>query len=147
MPEIHAQSAAAPPPPLAGGMSPTQRADLREKATLAARSCSWLSSKRRSSRPREIYASLRRRLSSLESELYRLRSDEPSADLRWLYDNFRLIRTDLEAIHDSLRPLSRLPAVRTDQEESIPRVIVLARSLLTGAQNRLNESVFSEFVS
>ncbi len=146
MAEIPAETAAVPPP-LTGAMSQTQRADLREKATLAARSCSWLSGRRRSSRPREIYSSLRKRLFSLETELYRLRSDEPSEDLRWLYDNFRLIRTDLEAVHDSLRPLSRLPGVRTSKEDSIPRVIVLARSLLGGTKNRLNESVFSEFVS
>ncbi len=114
MAEIPAQSGA-PPLPLAGAISQTQRSELREKATVAARSCSWLSSKRRSPKPREIYDSLRRRLSALETELYRLRSDEPSEDLRWLYDNFRLIRTDLEAVHDSLRPLSRLPGVRTRQ--------------------------------
>ena len=146
MAEIPVQSATAPPP-LAGGLSQAQLDELRRKATLAARSCSWLSGKRRSARPREIHSSLRKRLFSFEAELYRLRSDEPSEDLRWLYDNFRLIRTDLEAIHDSLRRTSRLPGVRTDKEESIPRVIVLSRSLLAGAHNRLNESVFSEFVT
>src|SRR6185437_12592238 len=120
MAEIPVQSAAAPPP-LAGTMNQAQLAELRQKATLAARSCSWLTGKRRSAQPREIHGSLRKRLSSFEAELYRLRSDEPSEDLRWLYDNLRLIRTDLEAVHDSLRPLSRLPAVRTDKEASIPR--------------------------
>src|SRR6185437_14310359 len=97
MAEIPVQSATAPPP-LAGTMNQAQLTELRQKATLAARSCSWLSGKRRSARPREIHSSLRKRLFSLETDLYRLRSDEPSEDLRWLYDNFRLIRTDLEAV-------------------------------------------------
>lgn len=127
-------------------LTPSERAALREQATRSARSCSWLTGQRSSKRPRQIYRDLHQRISAFESELYRLRSDEPSSDLRWLYDNFRLIRTDLESVRDALRPLSRLPAVRTPQEESVPRVIVLARSLLAATHNRLDEKVFSAFV-
>jgi hypothetical protein len=120
---------------------------LRAKAVETARSCSWLTGQRRSAGVREIYRNLRKDLSALESQLYRLRSGEPSEDLRWLYDNFRLIRTDLEAVHDTLRQVSRMPAVRTGQEDSIPRVVVLARALLSATGNRLDESSFSEFVT
>ncbi len=76
-----------------------------------------------------------------------MRSDEPSEDLRWLYDNFRLIRTDLEAVRGALRPISRFPVVRTAEDNSIPRVIVLARALVATTHNRLDEKVFSEFVT
>ncbi|MBV8865547.1 MAG: glycosyl transferase [Acidobacteriaceae bacterium] len=146
MPETPAQTAAAAAIALESKLSSPERAKLQESAISAARSCSWLDGRRHSSGARRIYKKLRGRLSTLESELYRLRSDEPSEDLRWLYDNFRLIRTDLESIRDALRPLSRLPGVRTRNEERIPRVIVLSRSLIAAANDRLNEAVFSQFV-
>ncbi|MDQ2711838.1 MAG: glycosyl transferase [Acidobacteriota bacterium] len=128
-------------------LSPAQQAQIREHAVRTARSCAWLRGNHHSRRPREIYRQLRADLSNLEAALYRLRSDEPSEDLRWLYDNFRLVRTDLGSVRDALRPLSRLPNVRTANEESIPRTIVLARSLISVVDNRLTEAAFSEFVS
>ena len=120
---------------------------LREQAVRAARACSWVSGVSPSKRLRAIHHDLRKRLSVLETELYRLRPEEPSDDLRWLLDNFRLVRTDLDGMRDMLRPLSRLPAVRTQTEESIPRVIVLSRALLNATENRVNEDIFSEFVT
>src|SRR5579883_1470635 len=126
---------------------PASDSNLRAEAERAARSCSWISGKRKSRRPRTIYRDIRERITKLESELYALRSEEPSDDLRWLYDNFRLIRTDLESIHDSLRSVSKMPGVKTTEEDSIPRVIVLARALLAATGNKLNEKNFSEFVA
>ncbi len=127
-------------------MTESERAELRESASQAARACSWLTPKRRSVAVGELYRSLRKRLTVFESEVYRLRSDEPSDDLMWLNDNFRVIRTDLTSVHDVLRPLARLPGVKTAKEESIPRVIVLARALLAASHNRLNETIFAEFI-
>ncbi|HLH03916.1 MAG TPA: glucoamylase family protein [Bryobacteraceae bacterium] len=126
---------------------PASDSNLRAEAERAARSCSWISGKRKSRRPRTIYRDIRERITKLESELYALRSEEPSDDLRWLYDNFRLIRTDLESIHDSLRSVSKMPGVKTTEEDSIPRVIVLARALLAATGNKLDEKNFSEFVA
>ncbi len=128
-------------------LSAAQQAQIRHEAVRTARSCAWLRGKHHSSRPRRIYRELHASLSNLEAALYRLRSDEPPEDLRWLYDNFRLVRTDLNSVRDALRPLSRLPSVRTPNEESIPRTIVLARSLLAAVDNRLTEPAFSQFVS
>ncbi len=145
MPETSAQTAAAPDAARENGLSAAEGLKVQESARDAARSCSWLG-KHRTSRARNIYKILRKRLSTLENELYRLRSDQPSEDLRWLYDNFRLIRTDLESVRDSLRPLSRLPGVRTSHEEAVPRVIVFARALVSATDNRLNEAAFSQFV-
>ncbi|MDQ2844178.1 MAG: glycosyl transferase [Acidobacteriota bacterium] len=147
MAETPATTATGPAPSKAGELSASEQTQLRETAKQTARACSWLPGKRHSRRPRQVYRRLRQQLSALENDLYRLRSDEPSDDLRWLYDNFRLIRTDLESVHDALRPLSRLPNVRTANEESIPRIIVLARALVTASGNRLNEAAFAQFVS
>ncbi len=127
-------------------LSATERAELREKAEQTARSCGWLPDKRHSRRPRQIYRSATTRLEALERELYGLQTDAPSDDLRWLYDNLRLIRTDLQSVRDSLRALSALPLAHTQAEGAVPRCIVLARALLTASENRLTEPVFSFFV-
>lgn len=147
MAELPSETAAPPIAPNEEELSTSERLEIRERAVAAARSCSWLGNQHRSSQPAAIYRNLRRQLSALETRLDRVRSDDLSDDLRWLQDNFRLVRTDLEGIHDSLRSFSRLPAVRTAQEDSIPRVLVFARALLTASANRFNEEIFSEFVS
>lgn len=126
---------------------PTAREDpeLRAQATKAARSCAWVSG-RHSHRPRELYKNTNSRLRLLEHDLYELVFDAPTDDLRWLYDNFRLIRTDAQALRDSIRLLGRLPAVRTSSDESIPRCIVLARSLLAATQFQLTEEAFAFYL-
>ena len=128
-------------------LSPAELSQLHECAVRTARSCAWLSGGRHTSGPRTIYQRLRQQLSALEQELYAIKTDDPSEDLRWLQDNFRLVRTDLGALRDSRRILSRLPAVRTEQEESVPRVVVLSRALVEGAKYKLTEQTFAEFVS
>ncbi len=141
------QTVTGPATRVPGELTESQLAELRESAIQSARSSAWVPGKRLSRRPRQLYRDLRKRLSALESELYRLRSDEPSEDLRWLYDNFRLVRTDLESVHDSLRAFSKLPNVRTATDDSVPRAIVLARALVSATDNRLSEGSFSQFVS
>lgn len=127
-------------------LSAAEKINLHQQAIQAARSCAWIGGHRRSRRPRQIYHAATDRLARLQRELYNLKSDEPTDDLRWLYDNLRLIRTDLQGIRDSLRNLSALPLVRTSSEDAIPRCIVLARALLNASNNRLTEPVFSYFV-
>ncbi len=140
--QMEAQPPAEPP----NGTTAEERPELRAQATQAARSCAWLSGKRHSRRPRELYRTATNRLRILERELYELTFDAPSGDLRWLYDNFRLIRTDAQALRDSMRLLGRLPVVRTSSDESIPRCIVLARSLLTATKFQLTEEAFSLYI-
>ena len=119
---------------------------LREYAVRAARSCAWLPHKRRSGKPREIFRNSSRRFFKLERELYKLRSAEPSEDLKVLYENLRLVRTDIQDLEFGTKILSTLPAVRTLKEESIPRALVLARALLAATNNQLTESAFSFFI-
>jgi len=128
------------------GLSANERDELREQATRAARSCAWLPGKRHSGRPSEVFRRSARRLYRLERDLYALRSGEPSEDLKWLYDNLRLLRTEAQDLRQAAKQLGKLPLVRTPAEESIPRCMALARSLLAAAQNSLNESVFSFFL-
>ena len=116
---------------------------LRAHAHQTARACGWLPGKHHSSRPREIYRYSLKRLNALERELYELRTPEPSDDLQWLYDNLRLVRTELQDLRDATRILAKLPQVRAADEEAIPRCIVLARALLTATNYRLSQAEFT----
>ncbi|MBV9613204.1 MAG: hypothetical protein JO091_12070, partial [Acidobacteriaceae bacterium] len=133
----HAQHAA---------LTDAERTLLREHATRTTRSCAWLSPGHRSPRPMQMFRKSIRRLGRLEHELYHLRSGEPSDDLKVLYDSFRLIRTDIQDLHDGTKFLTKLPAVRTPTDESIPRAIVIARALLVATKDRLSEGEFLFFL-
>ncbi len=130
----------------ASELSEAEQADLRAQAIRAARSCAWIHGKRSSGRPREIFLKSAGDLSKLERALYKLKSAEPSDDLTWLYDNLRLVRTDIQDLHDAAKSLAKLPLVRTSTDESIPRCIVLARSLLAATGNQLSETSFVFFI-
>ncbi len=127
-------------------LSGADQAKLRGHATHAARSCAWLPGKSRSKRPRQIYRHCAARFSALERDLYNLRSGEPSDDIKWLYDNVRLLRSHLHDVADSTKPMGKLPQVRTGRDESVPRCLVLARSLLDAVDNHLTEATFSFFI-
>ena len=100
----------------------------------------------RTRRSGEIYRKSLRRLKDLERELYGLRSGEPTEDLRWIYDNLRLVHAELQDLSESVRGLGRLPAVRTDKEEAIPRCVVLARGLLEASECRLTQAKVSTYL-
>src|SRR5689334_5198586 len=146
MPEPSSEMRVEPALPPGLALGETERADLREHAMRAARSCAWLRGKRVSAVPREIFLASASRLSTLERELYKLKSTEPSDDLTWLYDNLRLVRTDIQDLHEATKTLARLPLVRTPTDECVPRCIVLARGLLTATRNQLTEPAFSFFI-
>jgi len=123
-----------------------ERAELTEHAKQTAKSCAWLSGRSSSGRTSEIYRKSLRRLKTLERELYTLRSGEPSEDLRWLYDNIRLVHAELQDLSERAKGLGKLPAVRTAAEEAIPRCIVLARALLAAAKCRLTQAGLSAYL-
>jgi cyclic beta-1,2-glucan synthetase len=124
-------------------LSPAEQEHLRHDAQIIARGCAWLPPSVRSGKPRELFRRNVKRLNLLEKDLYELKTEEPSDDLRWLYDNLRLVRTDLQDLHDGIRVLAKLPSVRTGTEEAIPRCIVLSRALLAATHNRLTEEAFT----
>ncbi len=140
--QVKADVAHSPP----ANVSEGEQSVLREYAAAAARSCAWLPRRRHSGKPREIFRKNVKRFSRLERQLYNLRSGEPSEDLKVLYENLRLVRTEIQDLADGSKYLAKLPAVRTPSEESIPRSIVLARALLIAANNHLTEPAFSLFI-
>ncbi|MDQ2776663.1 MAG: hypothetical protein M3Y57_17355, partial [Acidobacteriota bacterium] len=127
-------------------LSETEKAVLREHATRAARACGWVANKRCARKPKELFRKSAQRLGDLERELYALKSGEPSDDLQWLYDNLRLVRTDIQDLESGAKTLAKLPAVRTEGDECISRPVVLGRALLAAADLQLTESNFFFFI-
>ena len=126
-------------------LSEQDRELLRDHARETARSCAWIGSGK-VSRPRQIAKNSFARLAELEKRLYSLQSPEPSDDLKWLYDNLRLVHAELQDLRESVRTLQKLPLVRTATEESIPRAIVLARGLIAACNYELSEEAFSFYL-
>jgi hypothetical protein len=118
---------------------------LRDHARETARSCAWIGNAK-TSRPKQIAKNSFTRLHELEDRLYALKSPEPSDDLKWLYDNLRLVHAGLQDLRDSVRALQKLPLVRTATEESIPRAIILARGLMAACNYQLTEEAFSYYL-
>ena len=127
-------------------LSEAKQGELRSAAVRVARSAGWLPGKGRSGRPKELFNESARNFRRLEREIYQIRSEDLSEDLRTLHDNFRLIHTAIGDLTDSTKFLSKLPQVRTGDEEGIPRAIVLARALLLASGNHLTVPVFAFFV-
>jgi len=123
-----------------------EREALAEHAKETAKSCAWLGGGGGRARISEIYRKNLRGLKLLEKELYTLRSGEPSEDLRWLYDNLRLVHAELQDLKDSADWLGKLPMVRTANEDTIPRCLVLARDVLTATDCRLTQSKVSDYL-
>jgi cyclic beta-1,2-glucan synthetase len=144
--QMATQMDAKPPGARSGTLSTDEQARLRADAHQTARACGWLPGQRHSSRPREIYRQSLKRLNALERELYDLRTPEPSDDLQWLYDNLRLVRSELQDLRDATRTLAKLPQVRAADEEAIPRCIVLARALLAASNYRLSQTEFAFYL-
>ena len=118
---------------------------LRDHARETARSCAWIGAGK-TYRPKQIAKTSFARLAELEQRLYALKSPEPSDDLKWLYDNLRLVHSELQDLRESVRTLQKLPLVRTATEESIPRAIVLARGLIAACGYQLTEEAFSFYL-
>jgi cyclic beta-1,2-glucan synthetase len=134
------------PPSADAELSEAEKAALRNCAVEAAKVCGWINTRRRCARPRELFRESARRLNRLERDLYRLETDAPSEDLQWLYDNLRLVRTDIQDLDSGTKILSKLPGVKTPKEDCIPRPVILSRALLDGAEDRLTEANFYFFI-
>ncbi len=123
-----------------------ERSLLRDAAVRAARSCGWAGRRRCGRSARESFRANVRKLRELEHELLSMKSDEPSDDLQWLYDNLRLVHSDIQDLESGTKILSRLPAVKSGREECIARPVVFARALLEAAEFRLTEERFFFFI-
>src|SRR5437868_1179816 len=69
-----------------------------------------------------------------------------SDDLRWLYENIRLLHTELQITVGALKPLTRMPQVRTEDGKTMPRILALGEGFLDAASYQFSEQKLALFV-
>jgi len=120
---------------------------LRAKAEELARSLNWLPNTPSS----RTFAQRSAALARVFKPIFRVVDGPPpegpvSNDFRWLYDNSRLVYTELTGTARALRQRAKSPHVRTANGEVIPRALALAEGYLTTVSYEFNEQEFSIFV-
>ena len=97
---------------------------LHERATEVARSLTWLPNTSTSAVFSERIKAVEKALKPVFAALDAPPPASPiSDDFRWLYDNGRLLYTDLVAIPTVLKPNLKMPHVRTASGETTPRLL------------------------
>jgi cyclic beta-1,2-glucan synthetase len=67
-------------------------------------------------------------------------------DFRWLYDNLRLVHSDLPSTREGFKLVRKLPHVRTPDGAVAPRVLALAAGLLAATGYEFSERAFGAYV-
>ena len=70
-----------------------------------------------------------------------------SEDARWLYENARLLHAELQSTVETLKPLRKMPHVRTRRGRIIPRPLALAEGFLEATSYHYSEQEFTFFVN
>lgn len=68
-------------------------------------------------------------------------------DFNWLRDNVRLLYSEFSAVLDETKSLPKLPHVRIEQDEIVPRVAALADKYLAAVEYQFTEQTFTEFIA
>jgi cyclic beta-1,2-glucan synthetase len=69
-----------------------------------------------------------------------------SEDFRSLRDNLNLVSSGLESTRDACSPKQKLPHVRTMRGDVVPRVLVIAESLLMASDYQFTEPAFTAYL-
>ena len=120
---------------------------IRQRAEELARALAWLpntpSSRTFAERCRVLAHDLKPIFAALELPV----PDSPiSDDFRWLYDNDRLLYTDLQSVVETLKSRGTIPHVRTLNGETVPRVLALSEGFLDAVSNEFSERDFTLFL-
>ncbi len=120
---------------------------VREKAEELTRILAWLPNMPSSATFPERCKALEKALKPLLATL-ELPAPEPlvSDDLRWLYDNSRLLYSELRSTTEELPPSRKIPHVRDGKNETVPRVLALAEGFLDAVSYEFSEPGFTTFV-
>jgi cyclic beta-1,2-glucan synthetase len=119
---------------------------LTSHAAEMARKIAWVpnthSARPFSERCRALGSQLRPILKAVSSRGLR----QPIADdFRWLYDNLRLVATEMQGTIDDLKLLPKLPHIRTPQT-ILPRAAALAEGFLRASDYDFSDQAFSSYV-
>src|SRR5882762_1016341 len=119
---------------------------LREKAAELAHSLVWLPNSPSSHTFAERSSALTHALQVIFAALEAPPPEPPiSDDFRWLYDNGRLMYTELRDTARTLNSRAKTPHVRTQEGEVMPRVLALAEGFLDVVSYQYGEQEFALF--
>ncbi|HEY1263946.1 MAG TPA: glucoamylase family protein [Terriglobales bacterium] len=119
---------------------------LHQAAEEAARNLLWLpnSSKSRTyaERSRAVCRAMKPVLAALESPAP---APPVSDDFRWLFDNSRLLYSELQGTTEILSPQKKVPHVRDGRNQIVPRALGVADAYLRAVSFEFNEQDFALF--
>jgi cyclic beta-1,2-glucan synthetase len=119
---------------------------LRTKAENLAQSLNWLPNTSSSEAFPERTAALTRSFEPIFSALKHSTPKADEEDFRWLYDNERLIDTELQNTINVLGSRSEIPHVRKADGTVIPRALALAEAYVDAVSCEFTEQEFASFV-
>jgi cyclic beta-1,2-glucan synthetase len=120
---------------------------LREKAADLACSLTPLPEVTSSSVLRDRCRALKRDFKPLFADLETPpATSSVSDDFRWVYDNGRMLYSELQSTVTALRAETKLAHVRTPEGRTVPRVLVVADAFLETTSYEFSETEFTVFV-
>ena len=69
-----------------------------------------------------------------------------SDDLRWLYDNVRLLHKELQITMEALEPPTGMPHIRTQEGKTVPRVLAVGEGFIGAVSCQFTEQKFAAFI-
>jgi hypothetical protein len=118
---------------------------LQTAATRLAQSLVWLPNTRSSTffseENRKAATALRPVLKG-----FRNPARNPSDDVRWLTDNWRLIATEIGGLAEALKPARRITHVRTNSGAIMPRAAAIAEDFARAVDYHFTETAFTAYL-
>jgi cyclic beta-1,2-glucan synthetase len=120
---------------------------IHEKAAELARTLMWLPDVATSHTFADRTRAVARNLRPIFAALDRPAPKSPTSDdFTWLYDNGRLVYSELQNMFSALKSVKKLPHVRNASGETVPRVLALAEAFLEAVSSEFSEQEFTLFV-
>ena len=120
---------------------------LRLKARQVASSCTYLpdipASRVFGQRCKAVARGIRSLLAALDSSTPEATISD---DARWLYENVRLLHVELQVTVGAVKTLKKMPHVRTQKGEVVPRVLALAEVFVAASSHQFEEQKLTLFV-
>ena len=69
-----------------------------------------------------------------------------SDDVRWLYDNSRLLQAELQITVLALKQMAKLPHVHNQEGKAVPRILAVGETFLDAVSYQFTEQKFTEFM-
>jgi cyclic beta-1,2-glucan synthetase len=120
---------------------------IHAKAAELARTLMWLPDVTSSNTFADRTKAVARKLRPIFAALDRPAPKSPTSDdFTWLYDNGRLMYSELQSMFSALKSAKKLPHVRDTKGATVPRVLAIAEGFLEASSSEFSEQEFTLFV-